>query len=330
MSKKISVYPRSMVPPRANFEQITLPLVIERERDVGGVGMGVLSDGTPFLTQRGLAMLCGVENAHIGTISRDWNRDSPTPRVAKIKAILKDRNGEILNSAHVKVPGKSGDVFAYSDTVCIAVLEWYAFEAGQQLQPEALKNFRRLAGQKLRELIYREVGYKPEPSIPLAVQQFLDRVTANHEAVPIGFFSLFKELADVIMMLIRAGANFGPEFVPDISVGQHWSKHWTENELEAKYGMRFQYAHNYPPYFPQSETNPQPAVQGLDARDLLAGTDPALPQGRGEARQVAEGLHRRRDAGSGEPPGAEAAVLSLDRRASSRRPRERVDGLAAQ
>ena len=32
-------------------------------------GMGILSDGTPFLTQRGLSVLCGVKNAHIGTIS---------------------------------------------------------------------------------------------------------------------------------------------------------------------------------------------------------------------------------------------------------------------
>ena len=33
---------------------------------VHALGMGILSDGTPFLTQRGLANLCGVENAHIG------------------------------------------------------------------------------------------------------------------------------------------------------------------------------------------------------------------------------------------------------------------------
>ncbi len=264
MNKKIAVYPRSMVP-RTSSAQIALPLVIERERDVGGIGMGVLSDGTPFLTQRGLAVLCGVENAHIGTISRDWNREPPTPRVTKIKAILTDRNGESLKSAHVKVPGKSGEIFAYSDLVCLAVLEWYAFEAGQQLQPEALKNFRRLAGQKLRELIYREVGYQPEPAIPLSVQQFLDRVSANHEAVPIGFFSVFKELAGVIVTLIHAGADFGPKFVPDISVGQHWSKHWIEKECETRYGMRMQYEHHYPPYFPQAETNPQPAYCYPDA-----------------------------------------------------------------
>lgn len=264
LNKKIAVYPRSMRA-RSNSAQIALPLVVERECDVGGVGMGVLSDGTPFLTQRGLALLCGVENAHIGTISRDWNRTPPTPRVAKIRAILADRNGENLKSAHIKVPGKSGEVFAYPDSVCLAILEWYAFEAGPQLQPEALKNFRRLAGQKLRELIYREVGYKPEADIPLAVQQFLDRVTANHEAVPIGYFSVFKELASLIMTLIRAGANFGPEFVPDISVGQHWSKHWTFHHLEVKFGRRIQYEHNYPSYFPQADTNPQPAYCYPDA-----------------------------------------------------------------
>jgi hypothetical protein len=143
--------------------------------------------------------------------------------------------------------------------VCLAILEYYAFEAGQWLQEEALRNFRRLAGQKLRELIYRELGYRPEPQIPLAVQQFLDRIAANHEAVPIGYFSVFKELADPIMTLIRAGAEFGPEFVPDISVGQHWSKHWADYGLDNKFGQRRQYEHNYPSSFPQSEANPQQA-----------------------------------------------------------------------
>jgi hypothetical protein len=47
-------------------------LFSEVEKDVGGIGMGVLSDGTPYLNQRGLAALCGVRNAHIGTISSQW------------------------------------------------------------------------------------------------------------------------------------------------------------------------------------------------------------------------------------------------------------------
>src|SRR5690242_7570641 len=41
-----------------------LALEIDREIEIEGIGMGVFNDGTPFLNQRGLARLCGVENAH--------------------------------------------------------------------------------------------------------------------------------------------------------------------------------------------------------------------------------------------------------------------------
>lgn len=40
--------------------QGSFDLGIDKERDVEGIGMGVLSDGTPYLNQRGLAALCGV------------------------------------------------------------------------------------------------------------------------------------------------------------------------------------------------------------------------------------------------------------------------------
>ena len=263
MVKHIKHLPQSMAS-RGNSKQALLPLQIERERDVGGVGMGVLSDGTPFLTQRGLAALCGVQNAHIGTISSDWKLLPPKPRIATIKNLL-DQSGVTVSMPHIKVPSKGAEIYAYPDAVCLAVLEYYAYEAGVQCQPEAHKNFRRLAGRSLRELIYREVGYQPEPVIPLAWQQFHDRVTANHDSVPMGYFSIFKELADLIVTLIRAGANFGPEFVPDISVGQHWGKHWTDANLEEKYGPRSRYEHTYPDYFPQAATNPQPACCYPDA-----------------------------------------------------------------
>lgn len=46
-------------------EQGVLNLEIEKDVDFGGIGMGVLSDGTPYLNQRGLAVLCGVQNAHM-------------------------------------------------------------------------------------------------------------------------------------------------------------------------------------------------------------------------------------------------------------------------
>ena len=42
-------------------DQGTFDLGIDIERDIEGIGMGVLSDGTPYLNQRGLAALCGVQ-----------------------------------------------------------------------------------------------------------------------------------------------------------------------------------------------------------------------------------------------------------------------------
>jgi len=43
-----------------------------KQTDDGAVEMGVLSDGTAFLTQRGLARLCGVQHNAISTQTEAW------------------------------------------------------------------------------------------------------------------------------------------------------------------------------------------------------------------------------------------------------------------
>jgi hypothetical protein len=53
-----------------------------------------------------------------------------------------------------------------------------------------------------------------------AWRQFHDRVALVYDSVPHGYFSVFKEAADIIVTLIRSGANIGSAFVPDISIGQ--------------------------------------------------------------------------------------------------------------
>src|SRR5262249_36255079 len=110
--------------------------------------MGVLNDGTPFLNQRGLARLCGVQNAHIGTISADWGNEDK-PRIAAIKKILTS-HGITLSSPHIKVNHGTRPMLAYPESVCMAVLEYYAFDAGPNIQPEAQQRFRWLAGRSLR------------------------------------------------------------------------------------------------------------------------------------------------------------------------------------
>jgi hypothetical protein len=64
-------------------------------------------------------------------------------------------------------------------------------------------------------------------------------------------------MSDMIVTLGQAGAFIDEKFVPDISVGIHWGKHWASNCLFQRFGERIKYEHNYPDYFPQAESNPQ-------------------------------------------------------------------------
>lgn len=239
-------------------DQMSFDFRIDCQTETHGIGMGVLRDGTPFLNQRGLARLCGVQNAHIGTISTQWNEYPIKPRIAKIKELLASR-GVFIDNPHVEASDGKNILYAYPDAVCLAVLEYYAFEAGNNCQEDARNNFRLLAGRALQDFIYAQVGYDPNYNLPEKWRQFHDRVSSTYDAVPAGYFSVFKEIADMIVTLGQNGLHIDESFVPDISVGQHWASHWKENNLAEIYGDRIQYEHNYPEYFPQADANPQPA-----------------------------------------------------------------------
>lgn len=231
-------------------------LDLEVERDIGGIGMGVLSDGTPYLNQRGLAVLCGVQNAHIGTISSQWNEPDPKPRIAAIKAILA-KAGVTAPVAHMEIAHKSKIHYCYPAEVCLAILEYYAFDAGANCQPQARDNFRILAGSKLREMIFSQVGYDPTGKHGDRFKDWHDRIALNYQSAPKGFFHVFNEAHTIIYELIVAGAKVGPKTVVDISIGIYWSKYWTENAFDLVYGERCKYPHCYPDSHPQAKSNPQ-------------------------------------------------------------------------
>lgn len=253
MTKKINI-----LAPKSGSKEITpkLDLGIEADAEINGIGMGVLSDGTPYLNQRGLAALCGVQNAHIGTISSQWGETQEKPRITAIKAIL-GKIGPLPASAHVEVPYKGKVHFCYPAEVCLAVLEYYAFDAGSNCQQEARDNFRILAGSKLRELIYSQVGYDPTGSKTHKFAKWHERIALNFQSAPKGFFHVFNEAHTIIYELIVAGADIGENFVVDISIGMHWSKYWADNGLDVEYGDREKWPHKYPDSHPQAKSNPQ-------------------------------------------------------------------------
>lgn len=254
-ANKISVLASKSASKEISPAQGVLGLGIEKEADYGNdFGMGVLSDGTPYLNQRALAALCGVQNAHIGTISSQWNEPELKPRIKSIKAVL-EKAGFTSPAAHIEIVRNGRTHFCYPAEICLAVLEYYAFDAGTNCQPEARDNFRVLAGSKLKELIYAQVGYDPSGAHTHKFDKWHERIALNYQSCPKGYFQVFNEAHTVFYELILAGADVGPKTVVDISIGHHWSKWWQEN-LADKHEARQTYEHNYPQNHPQAQANP--------------------------------------------------------------------------
>ena len=71
--------------------------------------------------------------------------------------------------------------------VCMAVLEYYAFEARTTNSEQAGKSFRILARKGFTDFIYSQVGYNPTGAVQVAWQQFHDRVSLTYHMVPNGY-----------------------------------------------------------------------------------------------------------------------------------------------
>jgi hypothetical protein len=239
-------------------QQLNLDLQIIAEREIEGVHMGVLSDSTPFLSIRGLAKMCGVSHQTIIAMTEGWQNEPLKPRERRVRELIREEDGDDTIAFIATI--RSGTIYhAIPSAVCMAVLEYYAFEAKHDNREKALHSYRTLARKGFTDFVYAQVGFNPAGSIDIAWQQFQDRVLLTYHNVPDGYFSVFKEMADLIVTLIRGKAQVGISFVPDQSVGQHWSKFWAAENLDVVYGERRRYEHNYPDYFPQAASNPQPA-----------------------------------------------------------------------
>lgn len=85
---------------------------IEVEKEINGIQMGVLKNGTPYLTQTGLAKLCGVGRATLYRIEQEFNANNP--RGLRIKELLREQ-GYSENSLFIRI--HQGDNFynAYPD-----------------------------------------------------------------------------------------------------------------------------------------------------------------------------------------------------------------------
>lgn len=225
-----------------------------KEVEVDGIQMGVLSDGTPYLTLRGLARMCGVDHSALSRLANNWPEEKTRPRGRKLQELLSGQ-GYSGDSLYLKTMGATGETHAYTDAACMAILEYYAFEAAQSSNEIALRNYRLLARSSFRAFIYNRCGYDPNKHIPESWKTFHERVLLNDQ-VPLGYFSVFREIADLVVNMIQKGCPVDEHTVPDLSVGSTWSKYWTEHAMGQTYGERLKHPHFYPEWFPQSAVNP--------------------------------------------------------------------------
>lgn len=86
-------------------------------------------------------------------------------------------------------------------------------------------------------------------------QQFEDRVSLVYDNVPVGYFCIFREIADIFATIFSKGIDPGTRMILDISVGLAWANCWREKKLAAKHGERATFPHYYPNYFTQSFSN---------------------------------------------------------------------------
>lgn len=227
-----------------------------KEREINGVGMGVLSDGTPYLTGKGLSRMCGIDDKTLREIAQNWSAEQTKPRGMRIADLLHDLGHDALE-LFIPITVNGSVHNAYPESVCMAFLEYYAFEAGENTKDHALKNYRLLARSSFRVFVYTQVGYDSKNRIPDIWKQYHDRVSTAYNSIPSGYFSVFKEIADIAVTLIQNDIPVDDKTVPDVSVGRVWSEHWNSINGDSTYGQRKTYEHNFPEYFPQAAANPQ-------------------------------------------------------------------------
>ena len=236
-----------------------IPLFVPEATVEKGEGnlFGVLKSGQPYVSESALASMCGVDRKVISRLSSNWIEESQKPRGSWIKQRLAE-SGFTETELCIKVSHQGREVNAYTEQVCMAIIEFYAFEANDPRE-KARSLFRTLAKTSFRQFIYALVGYAPRTEIIDSWRNFHDRIDLVSSQVPEGYFCIFSEIACLIIPLIRSGLVFSDEVIPDISVAQHWGRFWSDKELDAKLCQRIKYNHNYPSYYRQSACNPQKA-----------------------------------------------------------------------
>ena len=90
-------------------------LFVDKEKERDGVGMGVLCDGTAFLTGMVLGRLCGCGDHRVSELGPNWgDKVSTNGMVESVKKILRDAGVPLGDAPYVRVSHNGNVLHAYS------------------------------------------------------------------------------------------------------------------------------------------------------------------------------------------------------------------------
>jgi hypothetical protein len=128
----------NLVPPPPPQQADLFDIDIQIEFD--GIEMGVLENGIPYLSESGLARMCGVNRKALNNLASDWENEQYKPRGKQIKQLLSEA-GYAGTELFLKSNLNGSITRAYTDPVCMAILEYYAF-LSNPTQEKATQAFR--------------------------------------------------------------------------------------------------------------------------------------------------------------------------------------------
>lgn len=112
IEKKIPV----LVPPSSSLEQGYL-FQVEKQVEYDGVEMGVLENGLPYLSENGLARMCGIDRKALNRLAENWQEEKDKPRGKQINSLLL-QSGYTESKLYLDSKFMNSDVHAYTEQVC--------------------------------------------------------------------------------------------------------------------------------------------------------------------------------------------------------------------
>ncbi|NEQ42154.1 MAG: hypothetical protein F6K00_00760 [Leptolyngbya sp. SIOISBB] len=204
------------------------------------IDVGILPDGTPFMSGRELARACGISNSTLV----GWGETTPqigdryrAGKLANLLATYRYQGDRLF----VPIPngtkfGGRANVSAYPYQACLAFLDYYAFEANK----EAARNSLRLLSEKqLPQSIYAAVNEPAQKvSPPKRIQPEFDpfRRRPLRNGIPVGYFSVGQLFATEPM---RSLLPLELHTALLTNIDKAWNRYWNIRQLRQQYGDRF-------------------------------------------------------------------------------------------